>query len=337
MEHLLALDGGGSKCDALLMSVDGRVEAFASIRPDTVPIGSELGVGRSPHTILKAVQGVIDPAKRQFKVLHLAGGSGSTTFNLQEYLNASRVFMWHASETDSVLTGLGLTHGLVALSGTGAFGHLRTPTVDRHLDGFGPLMGDWGGGHQIGRMGLRAAIRAQTHPRHATSLFAAVVRQMGGDPNDVRGVSRMIGEGVRIMPNRAAVARYAQVVDACAREGDAVACGIIEEAAGDMAEILFDLTDRYQVRDQPLILAGAGSVIQKSDLFWGHLCRKTAEFLPQVQPRRMDIPQVAGLALSVLNQAVKAGLVKVDLAAAAVRLRETLPDVLKAKELKGAA
>ncbi len=329
MEHLLALDGGGSKCDALLMTVDGRAEAFARVQPVTVPKGSEDGVGRSPDSIQKAVQGVIDPAQRRFKVLHLAGGSGTTTFNLQDYLHADRVYMWHASEQDSVLTGLGLKHGLVALSGTGAFGHLRTPNLDRHLDGFGPLMGDWGGGHQIGRMGLRAAIRAPTHPRHATSLFVAVACQMGFDPTHPEGIPKMMGEGVRIMSNRAAVARYAQVVDACARAGDAVACRILEEAAGDMAEILFDLTDLAQVRDQPLVLAGAGSVIQKSDLFWEHLCRKTAEFLPRVAPRRLDIPPVAGLALAVLGMAVKTGVAKTDVTAAAARLRETLPGVLK--------
>ena len=329
MEHLLALDSGGSKCDALLMTVDGRVEAFATVRPDTVPYGSESGVGRSPYSILKAVQGVIDPAQRRFKVLHLASGSKSKTFKFQAYLNADRVCMWHANEADSVLAGMGLTHGLVALSGTGAFGHLRTPTLDQHLDGFGPLMGDWGGGYQIGRMGLRAAIRTQGHPRHATVLFAAVARQMGFDSNDPKLMWRMIGEGVRIMPNRAAVARYAQVVDTCARAGDAMARRIIEEAAGDMADILFDLTDMAKVRDQALVLVGAGSVIQKSDLFWDHLCRKTAEFLPRVQPRRLDIPLVAGLALTVLGQAVKAGVVKTDLTAAAVRLRETLPGVMK--------
>lgn len=329
MEHLLALDGGGSKCDALLMTVDGQAEAFATISPETVPYGSESGVGRSPYAIMKAVQRVIDLSKRRFKTLHLAGGTGTTTFNLQRHLNADSVFMWFADETDSALTGMGLKHGLVALSGTGAFGHLSTPTINRHMDGFGPLMGDWGGGHQIGRMGLRAAIRAKGHPRHATTLFTAVARQIGLDPDDRRVLSKMIEEGGRIAPNRSSVARYAQVVDTCARGGDAISIRILEEAAGDMAEILFDLTDTAKVRDQPLVLVGAGSVIQKSDIFWNYLCRKTTEFLPHVQPRRLDIPLAGGLALSVLRQAVNAGLLKTDLAAAAARLRETLPGVMK--------
>ncbi|MCV6971956.1 ATPase, partial [Mycobacterium bohemicum] len=75
----------------------------------------------------------------------------------------------HAGALDGALDGEpGVVTGAVALA-IGADGALRT------ADGWGPLLGDEGGGAWIGAAGLRAALRAHDGRGPATALLHALL------------------------------------------------------------------------------------------------------------------------------------------------------------------
>ncbi len=334
MEHILAVDGGGTKCEALLMTTDGTALAFHAVYPEILSVTGDMGRGRNAHAAMAAIQSVL----KQYNpggVLHLVGGSGMASYQFRNELNANRVSFWYGNEESAARACMGVEHALVALAGTGAFGHLHTATLDWHADGFGPLMGDWGSGYQIGREGLRAAMRASIHSHRPSALLTALARSMGHNETAPGLESRLVREGLRIFADRTAVAHYAALVNEVAIAGDPAAIRSREESAGGLAETLHGLVERAGVGAEALPFVGTGGVIQRSDIYWNYLVRKVLEFLPHGKPMRQLLPQAAGLALSGLNQAVNAGETKADLASARVRLHETLPELMKVKERKG--
>jgi N-acetylglucosamine kinase-like BadF-type ATPase len=331
MEQLLAVDGGGAKSEALLMTLDGAAAAFHVVYPEAVSAAGGYGRGRSAQASLAAIRGIL-PAIEPHAVLHLVVGNGSIPDQVLSELKVSRVMLWHACESHAALAGVGESFGLVALAGTGAYGHLKTPAVEKHADSFGPLLGDWGGAYQIGREGLRAAMRSALNPRRATALREAVIVEMGLTSSHPELGSRLVQEGARLFADRTAVAGYARVVDRAARAGDCVARGILESAAADLAETLEGLVKRSGVENEALPLVGAGGVIRKSDLFWAALCDRVSAFMPRMRPMRGTLPQSAGLALAGLIQAGGG-----DIGRVRERLMASLPPLVEADERKRGA
>ncbi len=324
MEHILAVDGGGTKCEALLMTVEGDALAFDAVYPEQVSIMGDFGRGRNAMAARTAVLRVLNQVNPR-GVVHIVFGSGAVTGQFRRDLKAAHVLFWYASEDESARCCAGVKEALVALSGTGAFGHLYWNGRHWHADGFGPLIGDWGSAFQIGREGLRAAVRSSIHPGRKTALRDELARTMNVQESDFDLQDVMIHEGIRVFADRTAVARYAHMVDRVARAGDKVAIGIIEKAADDLAETLQWLVKGNGVGGESLPFVGSGGVIMNSDVFWNVLVARVAVFLPHGRPLRQTIPQVVGLALAGLGQAIDAGVLKADMNKVRERLMDSFP------------
>jgi N-acetylmuramic acid 6-phosphate etherase len=124
---------------------------------------------------------------------------------------------------------LGGRPGVVATIGTG----VSVLALDaggrfRLVDGAGPVLGDAGGGAQIGRDGLRAVLRARDGAGPPTALTAAAAERFG----DPAGIAAAFASADN--PARAA-ATFAPAVAACAEAGDPVAAGVLDRAADDLA------------------------------------------------------------------------------------------------------
>lgn len=335
IDHFLAVDAGGTKCEALLMTSQGEAIAFHVVYPGQVSLTGDYGRGRDSAASLAAIQGVLRTANPA-GVIHFVSGNGAMTQDFRHDLKASRVTLWHAAEAEAARAWAGVEDALVALSGTGAFGHLCMAGQNWHADGLGPLMGDWGGAYQIGRAGLRTALRDVGSPRLNGALRSALAREMGLIEDAGQLQNMMIREGIRIFADRTAVAHYSGMVDRTARAGDAAAVGILETAAADLAETLRFLVEQAGVATAvALPFIGTGGVIFGSDIYWNRLVQCVSTFLPNIRPLRQNLPQAAGLALTGLCQAVHAGEVKADVARVRERLCATLPALLRASDGKG--
>ena len=194
----------------------------------------------------------------------------------------------------------GVDTGLVVLAGTGAraFG-MNSDGKELHLDGLGPMVGDYGSGFHIGSLAIRAAAKADWHPRHHTSLSTAVFEQLKSRLGDygVWGLVEYMGSE----RDRAEIAALSRLVDSEARNGDRIAAQLIREAAGCMAETVHDLVDGLDIADAHYTMVGTGSVATHSDLYWEQLCMQVATFAPRLTPWRSDLPAVLGLALIALK------------------------------------
>lgn len=134
-----------------------------------------------------------------------------------------------AVTSDIVLAHIGALNGepgVCLVAGTGAVALGVSSTGEwKVVDGWGPDIGDLGGGSWIGREGVRAVLNALDRGGAETALLERV--------DEVR---RLVGEAVG-EPGTAArtLASFAPAVLDAAAAGDAVADGIVREAVAELA------------------------------------------------------------------------------------------------------
>ncbi|HOF88004.1 MAG TPA: BadF/BadG/BcrA/BcrD ATPase family protein [Armatimonadota bacterium] len=299
MRCVLGIDGGGSKCDALLVREDGVALGWghADVRDPRAGKAWQ-GSGRSQKTIslagylaLKRLDGT------RCDDLHISSVSGWLPLGFWRRQQVGDVHVHVVQEYEAALTLIGEEYGAVALAGTGALIHIRARDDRRiHLDGLGPFLGDRGGGHQVGYHALRAASIAQWGPRHATTLEERVYQSLEFTRRNPGGYSLI---GIFEKKDRAEIAALAKIVDEEAEAGDRIAREILERAAGDLAETFADAVAHLGVADDAYAIACTGGMM-RSRIYFEHFCRRAANSAPGFTPVRSDLPAVAGIALPTL-------------------------------------
>lgn len=301
MEYILAVDSGGTKTDAMLATMDGNVIGWGhcDFRHPMSGRGPG-GSGRSLSSVSVAVKAALGE-DFQSTLLHLAIGCSIFPLEMLAHYGANRVEIHPVYEEAPAFTLAGADAGVMVVAGTGALVCVRCPDGRQvKLDGLGPLLGDYGSGSHIGLLAVRAAAKAAWHPRHATTLAEVVPRMLAeksGKGDSFSLVRFMLEER-----DRTDLASLAEVVDREAVAGDRIAGEILDEAAGAIAETIRDGLARAALPAGSYPLIGSGSVAMKSDRYWRTLCARVAEFAPYLQPTRLSVPPVMGMALAVLQQ-----------------------------------
>lgn len=282
---ILALDPGGSKCQAILFDETGKI------------IG--MGIGQGPELSgrsLKAAQLAIEKAASGRPTIEIL----LLIHNLKDPSSLKKlpfpIKEWHfVNEMTGALALAGETCGIVVLSGTGSFVYGKDREGhELHLDGFGPVLGDSGGGYSIGLHALRAAAKSDWHPRYQTSLRRRIFEYCHAE-----NITDLIAFSLK-PHDRSVIAGLARIVDDEGRKGDAVAVSILHSAADDIADILRVVLEVLKMDNGQYKMIGTGSVV-RSDIYWSRLCLKARAFAPGLEPVRPALPQVLGLAFAGLR------------------------------------
>jgi len=311
MQYILGVDSGGTKSEALLIRADGTAVGWGRYDATEAMAGDDGG------RTLTAVHAAIRQALGELPIdrLHVVNaGNGLTPRYLLPPEYTCPLTVRSVVESHTIFCVAPGRKALVALAGTGS--HVagrdgRGKIVI--LDGLGPYIGDLGGAVSIGLEGLRAAAKSHWHPRHATSLrptLQQAVRALDRH-QDANMVSFMYCQ-----PDRWKVASLARHVNAEAEAGDRIALEIIRRTAENMAEVIYDVLEKLQLRAECLPLIGFGGVM-RSRLYWARLREAVSQFAPAVQPALLQLPPVACHALSALSGSR-------DFTAIRRNLRETL-------------
>jgi N-acetylglucosamine kinase-like BadF-type ATPase len=253
----IGVDAGGTKTSVIVADGD-RVIARATGGPGAVragralPAASRIAVAvREALTSARLLQG-------DTMVVGAAGvGRDPERGELRDALRIERV----ASRT--IVTGdldiaLEAAHGqgpgIVLVSGTGSVALARDKAGGLHrAGGYGWQMGDEGSGYSIARAALLAVGRAQDGRGPTTALLAAIL---------AAGLVKSFDELVR-WTNAAEpreIAALAPAVFGAASRGDAVARGLVDAAADELAALV-----------APLIAAFGGKGTIPVALSGGHL------------------------------------------------------------------
>lgn len=265
---LLAVDGGGTKTQALVTDLQGKVLARG------------LGPGSNVHNVgfeesCRAVTTAIDGALLQVVGLRSARQGQSwrgapiaaACFGLAGVdapEDEAEIARWVRQQTiaerflvvnDAELVLAGGTPegwGVALISGTGSvcLGRANGGRTVR-VGGWGPLLSDEGSGYEIASHALRAVARSVDGREQAPGLVKAVLRHWS-----LRDPGSLIRFVHAPTTTAAEIAGLAPVVLEQAHHGDAIAREILERAARELARQVETVIDRLKLSRPPLALAG---------------------------------------------------------------------------------
>jgi N-acetylglucosamine kinase-like BadF-type ATPase len=262
----LGIDGGQSSTTALIGDETGRVLGLGRGGPCNHVRAAE---GRAKF--LDAIGGCVsaacaaaglDASAVAFESVcaGFSGGPADKRELLGELLRAQRLEVTN----DAVIALAGANAGepaIITIAGTGsiALGRNREGRLAR-AGGWGYLFGDEGGGFDITRQALRAALRHEEGWGPETSLRDVLLSETGAaDVNDL--MHRMY---TTEFP-RPRIAAMAKIVDAAASEGDVIARNILLNAAQELATYSAAVRAQIFAADEPVFIAYFGGVF-RSDL-----------------------------------------------------------------------
>lgn len=189
MRVFLGVDGGGTGCRLRLVDAAGAVLAQAQ--------GGAANIATDPDgaraNLLAALAGLLPSGAEVTAVLGLAGANApGAADRLMQALPFARVRIVSDALTSTV-GALAGADGIVAAMGTGSvFASLRHDRFSQ-VGGWGPALGDEGGGAALGRRRLQHALRAACGLQPLSPFLAETLAQFGG-------ADGVVGFGVTARP-----------------------------------------------------------------------------------------------------------------------------------------
>lgn len=264
--RVLAVDAGKTGCRAAWF-VDGHRQAAVEVRggPLLADVGGAAAVQAAVLAVVRATGAgpdhTGDPtatavgiglagASRHPEAARVVAAAVRDLLDTDRVVVASDVIAAHAGALDG-------GPGVVAAAGTGAVAlAIAAGGEARTADGWGPVLGDEGSGHAIGRAGLVAALRAHDgRPGGSSSLRALATRRYGPLDDVVAAVHGT--------PNVArTVAAFAPDVLTAADEGDDAAVAIVATAARGMADAVAAASRLLRPPADGVAVSWAGSLFR---------------------------------------------------------------------------
>ena len=304
---VLAVDGGNSKTDVALVAADGTL--LASARGPGVPgisrLGETIGVLGSTARLAAGQAGLRpdDTGPRIARHLSACVANADLPEEEQQLGEALRAEGWcdttHvANDTFAVLRagldGPGPHWGVAVTCGAGinCVGVAPDGRTSRFL-ALGPLTGDWGGGHGLGREAIWWAIRAEDGRGPQTVLREAVPAYFGvASMHDV-AVGFHTGKFGGDAP-----LGLVTVLFGAAEGGDQVALDLVRRQADEVCVMALTAIRRLGLSRRPVpVVLGGGVLAARDPLLTGEITKRFTDEAPLAALRIVDIPPVAGAAL----------------------------------------
>jgi len=299
---VLAVDGGGSKTDLVLIGTDGELLVHVrgdGSRPQTDGIGTvAAALGRLRA---EAVEGVDAPLEIVRSHVYLSG----LDFRHQIVEAAEALASWPADVADNDMfallrSGSAAASAVAVVCGTGinAVG-VRPGMPDVRFPALGEFSGDWGGGAFIGARALWHAARAEDGRGPETALRDAVARALGF-PTIAVAIETLYGTA-RQGP---AVRALCPVLFDIAEAGDPVAARVVDRLAEEVATMAITAIRRLDLlgTEVPVVLGGGVLAAGRPQLMAGITARLAAE-APLASPRIVREPPILGAGLLALGAA----------------------------------
>jgi N-acetylglucosamine kinase-like BadF-type ATPase len=267
MKLFLGVDGGQSGTTALIGDETGRLLGRGEAGPCNHAKSTE-GRAKLEAAVRGSVgaacgQAGLDASGLRFEAacFGMSGGPEDKREILAGILNAGRLAVTH----DGVIALSGAVasgRGIIVIAGTGsiAFGRNAAGRAAR-AGGWGYIFGDEGGAFDIVRQALRAALRAEEGWGPATAL-----RRMLLDATGARDANEVLHLFYAPEWPRSRVARLAAAVDQAAAAGDAIASGILNQAAAQLAMLSAAVRTQLWTAGEAVDLAYVGGVFASRPL-----------------------------------------------------------------------
>lgn len=257
--YFVGVDGGGTKTALVACTADGQEIASAVCGPLNYNF---IGLDAALNNLAQGIAALALPEGSMVAV-----GIGDPSIDDESESPVAKEFAARATallgvpvyiRSDAYMTLFALTGGkktgVLIISGTGSMA-IGEDAMGKTsvVGGWGRLTGDEGSGYYIGREGICAALRAFDGVAPQTALTDAALAYFDVcAPRDL--ISVFYGE------NEPDVAGFSRCVARCANEGDAVAAGILLDAANYLVRYASVLIERTNAN----LLGVWGSVLCKN-------------------------------------------------------------------------
>ena len=232
MKYFLGVDGGQSSTTAIIGDLTGRVVGIGRGGPCNHVTGAEAKakfVGAIGGAIRQAAGSL--PLEFASACLGFSGGAKDKAPWLDEIFTAERRMVTH----DGLIALVGATGGepgLIVIAGTGSFAFGRNAEGrSARAGGWGYVYGDEGGGFDITRHAVRAALRYEEGWGPKTVLHEVLMKQ-----SQALTADDLVHRLYTAEFSRPQVAGWSKLVDEAAEAGDAEAVLILQQAGVRLAE-----------------------------------------------------------------------------------------------------
>jgi N-acetylglucosamine kinase-like BadF-type ATPase len=291
--YALGIDGGGSKCDAALMTESGAVVAWGRGGPTHIYYDPPEVISAS---YVQAITGAL--AGIEGAAVWAAGPLPEGAPRAAVTAHNELAFHLPANEVDTAFASAQKEWGVIVLAGTGSFVYARAPDGRAlHFGGRGPILGDQGSAYAIGLLGLRAAFASGWTNARRTSLASAIPEALG--VADLNGVFDLVY--VQQITRRQ-IAALAKVVDAQAEGGDQVAAACLCRAADELAEMAAEAVTELGIGGLSFPAIAIGGVARNSRIWWDRVCQRLSAVAAGMTPLVPPVVPAVGAGLLALRR-----------------------------------
>jgi glucosamine kinase len=299
---VVGIDGGGSKTRAILADERGKTISEATGGSSAVKPGE---AERSAGVIAGVVRDVIEiaekgDAKPRVLFVGVAGvGRESERHALTEALIAQQVADEVIVEPDFTIAlndAFGEGPGVLLIAGTGSSAFARGPAgATARCGGWGPVIGDEGGGAWIGRRALSVVAAAADGREPETALTGAVLTAA-----EVAETTDLIRWAANAPP--ATLATLAPVVMTAAEGGDLRANSIVSMAVEELALHVRSLARQLFTDERASVpVALTGGLLKKGSTFRKRLEHRLKTAVPGAHVHTEEIDAARGAVRSALR------------------------------------
>jgi N-acetylglucosamine kinase-like BadF-type ATPase len=262
---VVGLDVGGTSTRAAVLTLAGeRLGTGRAGGGNPTSHGAERAA-QEVRAALRAALAGVDPARVRAGAIGLAGAgrlladpAGRDAFD-RAWRDAGLTcpYAVHSDALVAYASGTASRDGTVVIAGTGAIAaRVRDLRLDRVADGHGWLLGDAGSGFWLGREAVRELLAALDAGREPGRLGARLLTDLLGTDQVAARPRDTVDAVVQAVTRRPPVelARLAPLVVAAAAESEPVAVGLIERAAGHLADSVARIRPVGAV--DPVVLGG---------------------------------------------------------------------------------
>src|ERR1035441_9244978 len=263
MKLFLGVDGGQSGTTAVIGDETGRILGTGEAGPCNHAAAGEgraklvCAIGESVGAA--CAQAGLDATAVRFEAacFGMSGGPDDKREILAATLRVERLVV----TDDAVISLAGATttgQGIVIIAGTGSIAFGRNPAGrTARAGGWGHIFGDEGGGFDIARQAVRAALRLEEGWGPPTVLRELLLVATGSE-----NANQMLHRFYTGEWPRSRVATLARLVDLAAVQEDAVALGILRDAARQLAMLARAVREELWAPGAQLEIAYIGGVFQ---------------------------------------------------------------------------
>lgn len=265
MNYFLGVDGGQSSTTALIGDESGRVIGFGRGGPC-----NHVGAAEGKAKFVNAISGCLSAAcgqaglptvtvKFESACLGFSGGPSDKEAILRETLTTRQLAVTH----DGLIALSGATAGepgVIVIAGTGSFAFGRNAAGrTARAGGWGFVFGDEGGGFDLTRQALRAALRHEEGWGPPTLLRETLLETTGAnDAND------LLHRFYTTEFPRQRIAALSRLIDEAAIAGDGVAQKLLANAAHDLAIFANAVSGQLFSGETKIKIAHVGGVFQST-------------------------------------------------------------------------